>query len=50
MKDRTTRVPINADGTIHDRLGQARVVAPCHAHAGITGDARAAVGSVAATT
>ncbi len=38
MKDKTICVPVNADGTIHDRLGQARVVATCHTHDGAVTD------------
>ncbi len=29
MNARTVCIPLNSDGTIHDRLGQARVVAIC---------------------
>jgi predicted Fe-Mo cluster-binding NifX family protein len=30
MNDMTVCIPLNADGTIHDRLGQAHTVALCH--------------------
>ena len=30
MNDMTVCIPLNADGTIHDRLGQANTVAICH--------------------
>ncbi|MBK9739836.1 MAG: hypothetical protein IPO93_10035 [Actinobacteria bacterium] len=30
----TVCVPLNSDGTIHNRLGQANVVAICHVHDG----------------
>jgi predicted Fe-Mo cluster-binding NifX family protein len=38
MKDMTVCIPLNADGTIHDRLGQANKVAICHVHDGAVTD------------
>jgi len=34
MNDMTVCVPVNTDGTIHNRLGQAPIVATCHIHDG----------------
>lgn len=34
MNDMTVCIPLNADGTIHDRLGQANTVALCHVRDG----------------
>lgn len=38
MNDMTVCIPLNSDGTIHDRLGQANVVAICHVHDGQVSD------------